>query len=278
VAAVSFVGSTPIARYVYSTGTANGKRIQALGGAKNHMVVLPDADLDLAADAAVSAAYGSAGERCMAISVVVAVGDIADDLVERIRVRMDKLVIGPGDDPASEMGPLITREHRDRVAGYLDIGADEGATVVVDGREQVFDGDGYFLGVSLLDNVTTDMQVYRDEIFGPVLTVVRTETYHEAVRMIADNPYGNGAAIFTRDGGAAHRFQRDAEAGMVGINVPIPVPVGYHSFGGWNDSLFGDSTMYGPEGMRFFTRPKVITSRWPDPSTSSVDLGFPQND
>ena len=278
VAAVSFVGSTPIARYVYSTGTANGKRIQALGGAKNHMVVLPDADLDLAADAAVSAAYGSAGERCMAISVVVAVGDIADDLVERIRVRMDKLVIGPGDDPASEMGPLITREHRDRVAGYLDIGADEGATVVVDGREQVFDGDGYFLGVSLLDNVTTDMQVYRDEVFGPVLTVVRTETYHEAVRMIADNPYGNGAAIFTRDGGAAHRFQRDAEAGMVGINVPIPVPVGYHSFGGWNDSLFGDSTMYGPEGMRFFTRPKVITSRWPDPSTSSVDLGFPQND
>ena len=278
VAAVSFVGSTPIARYVYSTGTANGKRIQALGGAKNHMVVLPDADLDLAADAAVSAAYGSAGERCMAISVVVAVGDIADDLVERIHVRMDKLVIGPGDDPASEMGPLITREHRDRVAGYLDIGADEGATVVVDGREQVFDGDGYFLGVSLLDNVTTDMQVYRDEIFGPVLTVVRTETYHEAVRMIADNPYGNGAAIFTRDGGAAHRFQRDAEAGMVGINVPIPVPVGYHSFGGWNDSLFGDSTMYGPEGMRFFTRPKVITSRWPDPSTSSVDLGFPQND
>ena len=278
VAAVSFVGSTPIARYVYSTGTANGKRIQALGGAKNHMVVLPDADLDLAADAAVSAAYGSAGERCMAISVVVAVGDIADDLVERIRVRMDKLVIGPGDDPASEMGPLITREHRDRVAGYLDIGADEGATVVVDGREQVFDGDGYFLGVSLLDNVTTDMQVYRDEIFGPVLTVVRTETYHEAVRMIADNPYGNGAAIFTRDGGAAHRFQRDAEAGMVGINVPIPVPVGYHSFGGWNDSLFGDSTMYGPEGMRFFTRPKVITSRWPDPSTSSVYLGFPQND
>jgi malonate-semialdehyde dehydrogenase (acetylating)/methylmalonate-semialdehyde dehydrogenase len=278
VAAVSFVGSTPIARYVYSTGTANGKRIQALGGAKNHMVVLPDADLDLAADAAVSAAYGSAGERCMAISVVVVVGDIADDLVERIRVRMDKLVIGPGDDPASEMGPLITREHRDRVAGYLDIGADEGATVVVDGREQVFDGDGYFLGVSLLDNVTTDMQVYRDEIFGPVLTVVRTETYHEAVRMIADNPYGNGAAIFTRDGGAAHRFQRDAEAGMVGINVPIPVPVGYHSFGGWNDSLFGDSTMYGPEGMRFFTRPKVITSRWPDPSTSSVDLGFPQND
>ena len=278
VAAVSFVGSTPIARYVYATGTANGKRIQALGGAKNHMVVLPDADLDLAADAAVSAAYGSAGERCMAISVVVAVGDIADDLVERIRVRMDKLVIGPGDDPTSEMGPLITREHRDRVAGYIGSGADEGATVVVDGREQVFDGDGHFLGVSLLDDVTTDMQVYRDEIFGPVLSVVRRDNYHEAVQMIADNPYGNGAAIFTRDGGAARRFQQDAEAGMVGINVPIPVPVGYHSFGGWNDSLFGDTTMYGPEGLRFYTRPKVVTSRWPDPSTSSVDLGFPQND
>ena len=278
VAAVSFVGSTPIARYVYSTGTAHGKRVQALGGAKNHMVVLPDADLDLAADAAVSAAYGSAGERCMAISVVVAVGDIADDLVERIRVRMDKLVIGPGDDPTSEMGPLITREHRDRVAGYIGSGADEGATVVVDGREQVFDGDGYFLGVSLLDDVTTDMQVYRDEIFGPVLSVVRRDNYHEAVQMIADNPYGTGAAIFTRDGGAARRFQQDAEAGMVGINVPIPVPVGYHSFGGWNDSLFGDTTMYGPEGLRFYTRPKVVTSRWPDPSTSSVDLGFPQND
>ena len=278
VAAVSFVGSTPIARYVYSTGTAHGKRVQALGGAKNHMIVLPDADLDLAADAAVSAAYGSAGERCMAISVVVAVGDIADDLVERIRVRMDILVIGPGDDPTSEMGPLITREHRDRVVGYIGSGADEGATVVVDGREQVFDGDGYFLGVSLLDDVTTDMQVYRDEIFGPVLSVVRRDNYHEAVQMIADNPYGNGAAIFTRDGGAARRFQQDAEAGMVGINVPIPVPVGYHSFGGWNDSLFGDTTMYGPEGLRFYTRPKVVTSRWPDPSTSSVDLGFPQND
>ena len=278
VAAVSFVGSTPIARYVYSTGTAHGKRVQALGGAKNHMVVLPDADLDLAADAAVSAAYGSAGERCMAISVVVAVGDIADDLVERLRVRMDKLVIGPGDDPTSEMGPLITREHRDRVAAYIGSGADEGATVVVDGREQVFDGDGYFLGVSLLDDVTTDMKVYRDEIFGPVLSVVRRDNYHEAVQMIADNPYGNGAAIFTRDGGAARRFQQDAEAGMVGINVPIPVPVGYHSFGGWNDSLFGDTTMYGPEGLRFYTRPKVVTSRWPDPSTSSVDLGFPQND
>ena len=278
VAAVSFVGSTPIARYVYATGSANGKRVQALGGAKNHMVVLPDADLDMAADAAVSAAYGSAGERCMAISVVVAVGDVGDQLVEAIRVRMEKLVIGPGTDPASEMGPLITAEARDRVAGYLDIGADEGATVVVDGRQQHFDGDGYFLGVSLLDHVTTDMQVYRDEIFGPVLSVVRSDAYHDAVQMIADNPYGNGTAIFTRDGGAARQFQQDAEAGMVGINVPIPVPVGYHSFGGWNDSIFGDTTMYGPEGLRFYTRPKVVTSRWPDPSTSSVDLGFPRND
>lgn len=276
VAAVSFVGSTPIARYVYSTGTAHGKRVQALGGAKNHMVVLPDADLDLAADAAVSAAYGSAGERCMAISVVVAVGDIADDLVERIRVRMDKLVIGPGDDPTSEMGPLITREHRDRVAAYIGSGADEGATVVVDGREQVFDGDGYFLGVSLLDDVTTDMKVYRDEIFGPVLSVVRRDNYHEAVQMIADNPYGNGAAIFTRDGGAARRFQQDAEAGMVGINVPIPVPVAYYSFGGWKASLFGDSHAYGPDSIHFYTRGKVVTSRWPDPATSKVDLGFPQ--
>ena len=278
VGAVSFVGSTPIARYVYSIGTASGKRIQALGGAKNHMVVLPDADLGLAADAAVSAAYGSAGERCMAVSVVVAVGGIADPLVDAIKVRMEKLVVGPGDDPASEMGPLITAEHRDRVAGYVESGAAQGATVVVDGRDQVFDNDGFFLGVSLLDRVTTDMAVYRDEVFGPVLSVVRVDTYEEGVRMIVDNPYGNGAAIFTRDGGAARRFQQDAEAGMVGINVPIPVPVGYHSFGGWNDSFFGDTTMYGPEGIRFYTRPKVITSRWPDPSTSSVDLGFPRND
>ena len=275
VAAVSFVGSTPIARYVYSTGTTHGKRVQALGGAKNHMVVLPDADLDLAADAAVSAAYGSAGERCMAISVVVAVGDIADDLVERIRVRMDKLVIGPGDDPTSEMGPLITREHRDRVAGYIGSGADEGATVVVDGREQVFDGDGYFLGVSLLDDVTTDMQVYRDEIFGPVLSVVRRDNYHEAVQMIADNPYGNGAAIFTRDGGAARRFQQDAEAGMVGINVPIPVPMAFHSFGGWKASLFGDHHMHGPEGVRFYTKLKTITSRWPTGIRKGAEFVMP---
>jgi len=202
----------------------------------------------------------------------------ADEVFDAIKVRMEKLVVGPGDDPASEMGPLITAEHRDRVAGYVESGAAQGATVVVDGRDQVFDNDGFFLGVSLLDRVTTDMAVYRDEVFGPVLSVVRVDTYEEGVRMIADNPYGNGAAIFTRDGGAARRFQQDAEAGMVGINVPIPVPVGYHSFGGWNDSFFGDTTMYGPEGIRFYTRPKVITSRWPDPSTSSVDLGFPRND
>ena len=277
VAAVSFVGSTPIARYVYETGTSAGKRVQALAGAKNHMVVLPDADLDLAADAAVSAAYGSAGERCMAVSVVVAVGDAGDPLVDAIRVRMDKLRIGPGDDADSEMGPLITREHRDRVAGYVGIGADEGATVVMDGREAVFDNDGFFLGVSLLDNVTPDMTVYQDEIFGPVLCVVRSDTYHEAVELIEQNPWGNGAAIFTRDGGAARQFQLDADAGMVGINVPIPVPVGCHSFGGWKNSLFGDTHMYGPEGIHFFTKAKAITTRWPDPAESAVDLGFPRN-
>ena len=277
VSSVSFVGSTPIAKYVYSTGTSQGKRVQALGGAKNHMLVLPDADLDLAADAAVSAAYGSAGERCMAISVVVAIGDIADPLVDAIKLRMEKLVIGPGDDSNSEMGPLITKEHRDRVAGYIEAGENEGANLIVDGREQVFDNEGFFIGVSLLDHVTTEMSVYKDEIFGPVLSVVRVDNYNQAVEMISGNPYGNGAAIFTRDGGTARQFQQDADAGMVGINVPIPVPVGYHSFGGWNDSLFGDTTMYGPEGLNFFTRPKVITSRWPDPTTSQVDLGFPQN-
>ena len=277
IAAVSFVGSTPIAKYVYSTGTSTGKRIQALGGAKNHMLGLPDADLDLAADAAVSAAYGSAGERCMAISVVVAIGDIADPLVDAIKLRMEKLVIGPGENTDSEMGPLITREHRDKVAGYIEAGESEGARLVVDGREQNFESNGFFIGVSLLDHVKTDMSVYKDEIFGPVLSVVRVDNYNQAVEMIANNPYGNGAAIFTRDGGTARQFQQDADAGMVGINVPIPVPVGYHSFGGWNNSLFGDTTMYGPEGLNFFTRPKVITSRWPDPTTSQVDLGFPQN-
>ncbi len=278
VAAVSFVGSTPIARHVYETGTRAGKRVQALGGAKNHMVVLPDADLDLAADAAVNAAYGSAGERCMAISVVVAVGDVGDPLVDAIAARVDTLVIGPGSDPDSQMGPLVTREHRDRVAGYVAAGADAGARVVVDGREREFDGDGFFLGVTLLDHVTPDMTVYTDEIFGPVLVVVRADTYVEAMALVEANPWGNGAAIFTRDGGAARRFQREVTAGMVGVNVPIPVPVGYYSFGGWKDSLFGDTHMYGPEGIHFWTRGKVVTSRWPDPATSAIDLGFPRND
>ena len=277
VKALSFVGSTPIAKYVYETGTAHGKRVQALGGAKNHMVVLPDADIDLAADAAVSAAYGSAGERCMAISVVVAVGDVADPLVDAIKVRMEKLTIGDGTDASSEMGPLISEAHRDKVAGYVGAGADAGATVVVDGRDRSFDSDGFFLGVTLLDRVTPDMSVYTDEIFGPVLSVVRSDTYADAVGLIASNEWGNGAAIFTRDGGAARRFQEDADAGMVGINVPIPVPVGYHSFGGWKHSAFGDTTIYGPEGIHFYTRPKVMTSRWPDPAGSSVDLGFPTN-
>ncbi len=278
VKAVSFVGSTPIARYVYETGAKNGKRIQALGGAKNHMIVLPDADINLAADSAVSAAFGSAGERCMAISVLVAVGGVGDKLVEAISDRMRGLKVGDGADSSSEMGPLITGEHRDRVAGYVGQGADSGATVVVDGRDVAFEGQGFFLAPSLVDNVTPDMSVYTDEIFGPVLSIVRVDTYPEAMKLIDDNQWGNGAAIFTRDGGAARAFQDRVEAGMVGINVPIPVPVGYHSFGGWNDSLFGDTAMYGPEGVRFFTRPKVITSRWPDPSTSTVDLGFPTND
>ncbi len=277
VQAVSFVGSTPVARHVYETATAHGKRVQALGGAKNHMVVLPDADIDLAADSAVSAAYGSAGERCMAISVAVAVGDSADPLVDAIRARMEKLRIGPGDDPASEMGPLITAEHRDRVAEYVREGAEAGARVVVDGRDARFEGDGFFLGVTLLDRVTPDMSVYRDEIFGPVLCVVRADTYHDAVDLLRRNSWGNGAAIFTRDGGAARQFQEDADAGMVGLNVPIPVPVGYHSFGGWKESAFGAHAIYGPEGVHFYTKPKVMTTRWPDPAGSRVDLGFPTN-
>jgi malonate-semialdehyde dehydrogenase (acetylating)/methylmalonate-semialdehyde dehydrogenase len=278
VEAVSFVGSTPIAKYIYSTGTAHGKRVQALGGAKNHMVVLPDADIDMAADAAVSAAYGSAGERCMAISVAVAVGDAGDRLVDAIKERLPSVKIGPGVEPESEMGPLVTREHRDRVAGYLDSAKAQGATVVEDGRELGLyrESDGFFLGVSLLDHVTTDMDAYQDEIFGPVLEVMRVDTYDEALRLVNDNPYGNGTAIFTRDGGAARAFQFDAQAGMVGVNVPIPVPVGYYSFGGWKDSLFGDSHMYGPEGINFYTKGKVVTERWPDPGTSSVDLGFPR--
>jgi malonate-semialdehyde dehydrogenase (acetylating) / methylmalonate-semialdehyde dehydrogenase len=276
IAAVSFVGSTPIARHIYTTGTANGKRVQALGGAKNHMVVLPDADIQMAADAAVSAGYGSAGERCMAVSAVVAVGDAADPLVEAIGARLPKVKVGPGTAPDSEMGPLITREHRDKVAAYIDQGREQGATVVADGRETAPDGGGFFLGVSLLDNVTPEMDAYKDEIFGPVLSVVRAETYDEAVRMVNENPYGNGVAIFTRDGGAARQFQFDVQVGMVGINVPIPVPVAYYSFGGWKASLFGDSHIYGPEGINFYTRGKVVTARWPDPATSRVDLGFPQ--
>ena len=276
IAAVSFVGSTPIARYVYETGTKAGKRIQALGGAKNHMVVLPDADIDMAADAAVSAAFGSAGERCMAISVVVAVGDPGDLLVDAIKSRMPNIKIGPGDEPGNEMGPLVTREHRDKVAGYIEAGEKAGAKVVVDGRDLI-EQPGFFLGLSMLDHVTPEMSCYTDEIFGPVLSVVRVDTYAEALELINSNPYGNGTAIFTRDGGAARAFQFDVQVGMVGINVPIPVPVSYYSFGGWRGSLFGDTHMYGPEGVNFYTRGKVVTSRWPDPATSSIDLGFPQN-
>jgi malonate-semialdehyde dehydrogenase (acetylating) / methylmalonate-semialdehyde dehydrogenase len=276
VAALSFVGSTPIARYIYETGTSKGKRVQALGGAKNHMVVLPDADIDMAADAAVSAAYGAAGERCMAISVAVAVGDVGDRLVEAIAARLPKLRIGNGADPDTDMGPLITGEHRDKVAGYIAEGAASGATIVVDGREADLPADGFFLGTTLLDYVQTDMSVYRDEIFGPVLCVVRAKTYDEALATINANQYANGVAIFTRDGGAARRFQFEVEVGMVGINVPIPVPVAYYSFGGWKASLFGDQHMYGPEGINFYTRGKVVTSRWPDPAESSIDLGFPR--
>jgi malonate-semialdehyde dehydrogenase (acetylating)/methylmalonate-semialdehyde dehydrogenase len=277
VKSISFVGSTPIAKHIYETGTRHGKRVQALGGAKNHMLVLPDADIGMAADAAVSAGYGSAGERCMAISVVVAVGAVADPLIDAIKERMAKVKIGPGMEDGNEMGPLITREHRDRVASYVDQAPEEGAQVVVDGRKDaVSKREGFFLGTTLLDQVKPGMRCYEDEIFGPVLSVARVNTYDEAMRLIHDNPYGNGVAIFTRDGGAARQFQFDVEVGMVGINVPIPVPVAYYSFGGWKASLFGDLHMYGPEGIQFYTRGKVVTSRWPDPATSKVDLGFPQ--
>jgi malonate-semialdehyde dehydrogenase (acetylating)/methylmalonate-semialdehyde dehydrogenase len=276
IAAVSFVGSTPIARYIYETGTAAGKRVQALGGAKNHMLVLPDADIDLAADAAVSAAYGAAGERCMAISVAVAVGDAGDRLVDAIAARLPKLRIGDGADADTDMGPLITGEHRDKVAGYIAAGQSSGATVVVDGREMDVPNDGFFLGTTLLDHVTPEMSVYTDEIFGPVLSVVRADTYDEALELINSHQFANGTAIFTRDGGAARQFQFDVEVGMVGINVPIPVPVAYYSFGGWKGSLFGDTHMYGPEGINFYTKGKVVTSRWPDPATSQIDLGFPR--
>ena len=276
VAALSFVGSTPIAKYVYETGTRHGKRVQALGGAKNHMLVLPDADLDMAADAAVSAAYGSSGERCMAVSVVLAVESIADRLVGKIAERIPRITVGPGHDPSSEMGPLITREHRDKVAGYVRGAAGEGATVVVDGTPKASQS-GFFLDPSLIDGVRPGMRCYDDEIFGPVLSVMRVSGYEEGLRTINDNPFGNGTAIFTRDGGVARQFQFDVNVGMVGVNVPIPVPVSYYSFGGWKASLFGDQHMYGPEGVNFYTRTKVVTSRWPDPRTSSVDLGFPQN-
>ena len=276
IAAVSFVGSTPIAKYVYETGTRNGKRVQALGGAKNHMLVLPDADLDMAADAAVSAAYGSAGERCMAVSVVAAVDSIADQLIDKIKTRIPNIKVGAGTDPSSEMGPLITREHRDKVAGYVHGAAKEGAKVVIDGTAKAKD-DGFFLNPSLIDEAKPGMKCYDEEIFGPVLVVTRVDGYEAGLKLINDNPYGNGTAIFTRDGGVARQFQFDVQVGMVGINVPIPVPVSYYSFGGWKASLFGDQHMCGPEGVNFFTRGKVVTSRWPDPRTSSVNLGFPQN-
>jgi malonate-semialdehyde dehydrogenase (acetylating) / methylmalonate-semialdehyde dehydrogenase len=280
VSAVSFVGSTPIARYVYQTGTGSGKRVQALGGAKNHMVVLPDADLDLAADAAVSAGFGSAGERCMAISALVAVDPIGDDLVQRIKDRIGKLTVGPGRDERSEMGPLVTRPHRDKVASYLDTGVGQGATLAVDGRQHpVTGGDpgGFWLGPSVLDHVTPAMSCYTDEIFGPVLSVLRVPSYEAAVQLVNASPYGNGVAIFTFDGGAARRFVSEAEIGMVGVNVPIPVPMAYYSFGGWKASLFGDTHVHGTEAVHFYTRGKVVTSRWPDPSHGGVSLGFPVN-
>lgn len=276
--AVSFVGSTPIAQYVYSTGTLHGKRVQALGGAKNHAVVLPDADLDLAADAMVNAGFGSAGERCMAISALVAVGDIADELVAKIADRTRTLKTGDGTRD-TDMGPLVTRAHRDRVSSYIDAGEADGATIVVDGRSIVVDGDenGFWLGPTLIDNVTTDMSVYTDEIFGPVLSVVRVDTYDEALDLINAGAFGNGTAIFTNDGGAARRFQNEVEVGMVGINVPIPVPTAYYSFGGWKSSLFGDTHAHGTEGVNFFTRGKVVTTRWRDASHGGINLGFPQN-
>jgi len=279
VAAISFVGSTPIAQYIYETGTKHGKRVQALGGAKNHMIVLPDADMELAADAAVSAGYGSAGERCMAISMLVGVGAAADKLVPLLQQRIAKLKVGDGLDPASEMGPLVTKAHLDKVRGYVDAGVREGATLVADGRGLHVPGRaaGFFLGPSLFDHVEPGMSIYKDEIFGPVLSITRVATYDEAIAMVNKNPYANGVAIFTNDGGAARKFQHEVEVGMVGINVPIPVPMAYYSFGGWKASLFGDLHVYGRDGVHFYTRTKAITSRWPDPRHRGVDLGFPQN-
>ncbi len=278
VATVSFVGSTPIARYVYETGTAHGKRVQALGGAKNHMVVLPDADLDLAADAAVNAGFGSAGERCMAISAVVAVEPVADELVAKVQERMAGLRTGDG-RRGCDMGPLVTGAHRDKVAGYVQEGVDAGARLVVDGRDPQVDGDadGFWLGPTLFDRVEPSMSIYTDEIFGPVLSVLRVPSYAAALELVNANPYGNGTAIFTNDGGAARRFANEVEVGMVGVNVPIPVPMAYYSFGGWKASLFGDTHAHGPEGVHFFTRGKVVTSRWLDPSHGGIDLGFPRS-
>ncbi|WP_433511364.1 CoA-acylating methylmalonate-semialdehyde dehydrogenase [Nonomuraea sp. CA-143628] len=281
---VSFVGSTPIAKYVYETGTSHGKRVQALGGAKNHMLVLPDADLDLVADSAVSAGFGSAGERCMAISVVLAVDPVGDELVQKIVERVDKLVIGPGSDPRSEMGPLVTEAHRDKVASYLDLGVEEGAKLVVDGRDTRVEGGGkasetpgFWLGPTVLDHVPAGSRVHTEEIFGPVLTIVRVDSYEEGLQLINGGAYGNGTAIFTNDGGAARRFQNEVEVGMIGINVPIPVPMAFYSFGGWKASLFGDTHVHGTEGVHFYTRGKVVTSRWLDPSHGGVNLGFPTN-
>jgi malonate-semialdehyde dehydrogenase (acetylating)/methylmalonate-semialdehyde dehydrogenase len=278
VAAISFVGSTPIAQYVYQTGTKHGKRVQALGGAKNHMLVLPDADLDLVADSAINAGFGSAGERCMSISVAVVVEPVADALIAKIVERMSKLRTGDGRRNC-DMGPLVTQAHRDKVASYIDIAATDGATVVVDGRNQEFDGapEGFWLGPTLIDNVPVTSKVYTEEIFGPVLSVVRVKSFDEGVSLINRGAFGNGTAIFTNDGGAARRFQNEVEVGMIGINVPIPVPVAYYSFGGWKNSLFGDTKAHGAEGVHFFTRGKAITSRWLDPSHGGINLGFPQN-
>ena len=278
VKSISFVGSTPIARYIYEKGTAQGKRIQALGGAKNHMLVLPDADLDLAADAAVNAGFGSAGERCMAISVLVAVEPIADQIIQKISERMSKLNTGDGTRGA-DMGPLVTRVHRDKVASYIEAGVAHGAKLVVDGRNPKVNGEsnGFWLGPTLFDGVDSSMSIYKEEIFGPVLSVVRVKTYNEGVSLINAHPYGNGTAIFTNDGGAARKFQNEIQVGMIGINVPIPVPTAYYSFGGWKASLFGDTHAHGTEGVHFFTRGKVVTSRWLDPSHGGINLGFPQN-
>ncbi|HEX2236604.1 MAG TPA: CoA-acylating methylmalonate-semialdehyde dehydrogenase [Actinomycetota bacterium] len=280
VAAISSVGSTPVARYIYENAAARGKRVQALGGAKNHMIVLPDADMDLAADAAVGAGYGSSGQRCMAISAVVAVGDAGDALLERMRARIESLEVGPGTSPRAEMGPLVTGQHRDKVLSYVEAGVREGAELAIDGRDVSVEGHegGFFLGPCLFDRVTPEMSVYRDEIFGPVLVMLRASSYPEAISLVNANPFGNGTAVFTNDGGAARKFVHEVEVGMVGINVPIPVPMAFYSFGGWKQSLFGDSHVHGTEGVRFYTRAKVVTSRWPDPESRGVNLGFPRNE